>query len=167
MKKKRKDFGVGRTHGDTSGGNYHPVYRAYHHMLERCYKPNTKHYDKYGGKGVTVCDEWKNDYLAFKKWSLDNGWEKGLEIDKDILSKGLKTYSPSTCKWVTHKENCQYTFHKAGKTGFMGVTQDKRKYPNKSYFGQKTLLGVKHVTKLYHTAEEAYNALQQLINKDI
>ena len=148
-------------HGDTSNSNIHPIYRAYMHMKERCYKPNTKHYDRYGGRGVTICDEWKDDYLSFRKWSIDNGWKVGLEIDKDI--SGSKIYSPDTCKWVTHLENCQHTEHKVGKTGYKNVTQDKRKIPGKSYFGQKMVNGKKIVTKLFESAEDAFDELQKMI----
>lgn len=76
-------------------------YRA---MMDRCYNPRYKKWAYYGGKGVKVCDEWKNSYQPFLDWSLANGWEKGLQLDKDILGDGL-LYSPETCKWVTRREN--------------------------------------------------------------
>jgi len=153
-------------HGDTTDGRVHPIYRAYMHMMERCYKPNTKQFHNYGGAGVTVCNEWRESYQSFKEWSLENGWRKGLEIDKDILSGKDKIYSPLTCKWVTHIENCQHTNCSAGATKTKGITQDKRKIPNKSYFGQKSIFGRKIRTKFFHTPEEAFEELQILINKD-
>lgn len=76
-------------------------------MLERCYNPTCERYVCYGAVGVTVCDEWKNDYQKFLDWSLVNGWRSGLQIDKDIKGNG-KLYSPETCTWTTDKENMKH-----------------------------------------------------------
>ena len=84
--------------------NYH-IRGSYQGMIKRCYDPNNKSYPLYGGRGVIVCDEWKNNYQNFLDWSLANGWQKGLEIDKDIKGNGV-LYSPNTCCWVTKIENC-------------------------------------------------------------
>lgn len=74
-------------------------------MICRCYNKNHKTYKHYGGRGVKVCDEWRNDYQKFLDWSLANGWAKGLQLDKDIKGNGL-LYSPETCSWVTRIQNC-------------------------------------------------------------
>lgn len=90
----------------------HPIHNTWRGMLDRCYKVSCKRYKDYGGKGVTVCDEWKNDFIKFKDWALANGWQKGLQIDKDKLcyenNINPRIYSPSTCLWVTPKENSMY-----------------------------------------------------------
>jgi len=154
------------THGDSQSSKYRPIYRAWQHMIERCYKRYSHKYEQYGNIGITVCDEWldkKTGYDAFKKWSLQNGWEKGLQIDKDIKSTTFVTYSPSTCSWVLPVVNMQHRKVKIGKTGYSGVTQDKRKCPHKSFIGQKTIMRKKITTKYFHTAEEAYTALQEKI----
>lgn len=80
------------------------IYATYKGMMYRCYDKNNPAYKYYGGRGVEVCDEWKNSYQSFLDWALLNGWNEGLELDKDILGNGL-LYSPKTCKWVTHTEN--------------------------------------------------------------
>lgn len=80
---------------------------SYRCMMKRCYLKTDQAYKLYGGNGVSVCKEWIDDYYSFEKWSLDNGWAKGLVIDKDILGNG-KLYSPEMCKWATQKENSQY-----------------------------------------------------------
>lgn len=85
-------------------GNISEVYSAYMAMIRRCYNVADKYYPNYGGRGVRVCDEWLNDYMAFLTWSKNNGWRKGLEIDKDTVGDGL-LYSPTTCRWVTKTEN--------------------------------------------------------------
>lgn len=77
---------------------------AYYSMLKRCYDKNNKNYRLYGGRGVTVCDEWRNNYQTFLDWCLNNGWKKGLHLDKDIKGNS-KLYSPDTCIFVTPMEN--------------------------------------------------------------
>ena len=74
--------------------------KAYAHMMERCYNPKTASYPNYGGRGITVCDEWKKDNKAFFKWSIANGYCEGLSIDR-IDPNG--NYCPSNCRWVTNK----------------------------------------------------------------
>lgn len=88
-------------------GNWR-IYNSWKAMMDRCTNPKCKRYNGYGGKGVMVCDEWRNNYQNFYDWSILNGWEKGLQIDKDILGDGM-LYSPSTCKWVSQNENAMYT----------------------------------------------------------
>ena len=91
--------------------NYsNPLYAVYLGMKKRCYTPSTSGYEKYGGKGIKVCEEWKKDFSVFYKWSMENGYyydseeSRGqrLSIDR-IDSKG--DYSPSNCRWITLSEN--------------------------------------------------------------
>jgi hypothetical protein len=89
-------------------GNIKGIYGSYKKMISRCYNQKDANYKNYGRRGVSVCDEWRNDYQKFLDWSLVNGWEPGLEIDKDIKGNGL-LYSPSTCRWVTSLENMSCT----------------------------------------------------------
>lgn len=89
---------------------YNPIipalHKQYKHMMQRCYNPNNKSYKYYGGSGITICDEWRNNYQNFLDWALAHGWQKGLQIDKDKL--GGKIYSPQNCCLLTQKENNQY-----------------------------------------------------------
>jgi len=90
----------------THGMNRQPIHALWCDMNKRCRDTSNKHY---GGKGVTVCEEWRNDFIKFKDWALENGYEEGLQIDKDILCGELgiypKIYSPKTCCFITKSEN--------------------------------------------------------------
>lgn len=80
------------------------LYRRYAHIKERCYNPNSKSFYRYGGRGISICDEWLNNYQAFEDWALSHGFEEGLAIDR-IDNDG--DYSPENCRFVTLKENNQ------------------------------------------------------------
>lgn len=98
---KQSEINIGaKTHG-LSG---HPLYTVWSNMIGRCYDTKVKSYHSYGGIGITVCDEWRNDFKVFYDWAISNGWEKGLELDKDI--KGGNIYSPDYCLFVTREVNC-------------------------------------------------------------
>ena len=92
-------------HGMTRGGvKKSRLFNIYDNMVQRCYNPNNTAYIYYGAKGVTICDEWLNDSMAFFKWAKEHGYKDTLEIDKDrlcsILNITPKLYSPKTCEWI-------------------------------------------------------------------
>jgi hypothetical protein len=65
-----------------------------------------KSYNLYGGRGIDMCDEWKNSSDAFKKWAVSNGYQRGLELDRIDNDRG---YSPENCRWVTKTQNLRNT----------------------------------------------------------
>lgn len=73
----------------------------YNGMRLRCYNENNVNYKYYGGKGVTICDEWLLSFENFFDWAINNGYNENLTIDR-IDSE--KEYSPDNCKWSTKKE---------------------------------------------------------------
>ncbi len=85
----------------------HPLMRVWDAMIQRCYNPNSKCYKNYGGRGVVVCQEWR-EYIIFYRWAVENGWQEGLQLDKDIRGDGF-LYSPSTCSFVTRFVNNRNT----------------------------------------------------------
>lgn len=84
---------------------YNPLRSRYNHIKERCYNPNSVSYPRYGGRGITMCDEWLNDFGAFEKWCRENGYKRELQIDR-IDNDG--PYAPWNCRFVTNKENSQH-----------------------------------------------------------
>lgn len=77
----------------------HPVYDNYCGMKQRCYNPKHREYPLYGGRGIKICSDWLGKYGAIKFiiWSLENGYEDGLTIDRMNNDLG---YSPDNCRWV-------------------------------------------------------------------
>lgn len=84
----------------THGGRKTKLFGVWSVMRQRCNNANSKSYHNYGLRGIKVCDEWQNDFSAFQKWALYNGYEEGLTIDR-INNDG--NYEPSNCRWVSRK----------------------------------------------------------------
>lgn len=80
---------------------YRGLYISHNCMVKRCHDSKDKSYEYYGAKGVSVCSEWI-EYLDFKKWALDNGWEDGLVISRN---KDVGNYCPDNVKWETKFKN--------------------------------------------------------------
>lgn len=79
--------------GDKHGLSKHPLHNVWHGIKCRCYGKSSKGYNNYGALGVIMCDEWKNNFKSFYDWAISNGWEKGLQIDKDIKAKKNRSRS--------------------------------------------------------------------------
>lgn len=87
----------------THGTSLDPLYNIFKAMHNRCEDPKNPAYPRYGGRGISVCDEWSLENVhAFISWANENGWKKGLQIDRIDNNKG---YSPNNCRFVSSKEN--------------------------------------------------------------
>lgn len=82
------------------------LYYVWQKIKKRCYNPNDKAYKDYGGRGITVCDEWCESFSAFEDWALNNGYDPALSgtqcsIDRINNNEG---YTPENCRWVDYSE---------------------------------------------------------------
>ena len=104
---KEKRYGK-RTHGFS---HKERLYSLWLNIKDRCYNPNNNRYSSYGGRGITICDEWKNDYVSFRNWCMSNGYREeirdsgrnNLTIDRINVDGN---YEPDNCRFITNKENC-------------------------------------------------------------
>lgn len=88
------------THGMTGSR----IYRTYKNMKSRCYNPHVKCYEYYGGKGITICDDWLQDPQKFINWAISHGYNDNLTIERKDSNKG---YSPDNCEFITQSEQAR------------------------------------------------------------
>lgn len=88
---------VGKERMSTHGESKTKLYGVWLAMRRRCYLKSTSDYKNYGGRGIHVCDEWKDSFEAFRSWSLSHGYKDGLTIDR---RENDKSYSPDNCRWI-------------------------------------------------------------------
>ena len=91
-----------RGNGNLKHGKRHTrIYKIWCGMKARCENPKTTGYKNYGGRGITICQEWKNSFEAFYEWAMANGYADNLSIDRIDVNGN---YEPSNCRWATAKE---------------------------------------------------------------
>lgn len=91
---------------ETHGLSHTRRYRILRGMVQRCYNPKGSSYENYGGRGITVCDEWREDFIVFYEWAEDNGYSPALSIDRIDVNGN---YEPSNCRWASPKEQNRNT----------------------------------------------------------
>lgn len=84
----------------------HPLYTTWKGMVSRCHKPNTTRFSDYGGRGISVCDEWRNSFASFLSWVETSDYSPELSLERMDNDLG---YEPLNCKWATQKEQLRNT----------------------------------------------------------
>lgn len=143
----------------THGLRGHPLYYIYNGMMQRCYYSKNISYKNYGGRGVTVCAEWRENFISFYNWAISNGWndKDRLDLDKDKLAPNGKgvVYCPEFCSFITRKENCKY------RRGVRMVTYENKTQCLSQWCEDLNLDLKKIICRLYRkwTPERAFSTL--------
>lgn len=84
---------------------YSRLYRVWNAMKNRCHNPNDKSYKNYGGRGIIVCDEWRDDFVVFRDWALKNGYDEKAPRGESTIDRidNDRGYSPENCRFVDMK----------------------------------------------------------------
>jgi hypothetical protein len=128
---RNKDGRYTRKHGLSDSR----LYSIHSGMKGRCYRKTHSNYKYYGGRGIKICDEWlgKDGFIHFYEWAINNGYKKGLTIDRIDVNKG---YSPDNCRWTTRLKQCNNKRNNCYVT-FNGITHTTSEWSKLLGFGRE------------------------------
>lgn len=126
------------------------LYSIYNNMLTRCYNSNSRSFAYYGGRGITICDEWLHDFQAFYNWAISHGYRDDLTIDRIDVNGN---YEPNNCRWVTRAEQNRNTRQNHFIT-YNGETRTLREWANILNINYSTLIS--RIDTYGWTVEEAF-----------
>jgi hypothetical protein len=132
------------------------LYQTWQNMKSRCYYKKDRKYKNYGGRGITICDKWLNNFEAFRDWALSNGYTDNLTLDR-INPDG--NYCPENCRFITIQEQARNRTRKS-KYG-TGI----KKNSENSWTATMMKNGIVYKEGPFKTQEEAVEAHEKLNEK--
>lgn len=143
-----------------SGNN--PLYKKWAHMISRCSNIKSKDYSYYGARGIIICIEWRNNFKLFYDWAMDNGYVKGLEIDRIDVNGN---YEPSNCRFVSRSMQMINTslIHSNNTSGYRGVSFNKKE---NMFYANITMDKKLIFSKRFKTIDEAVIARNNFISEN-
>lgn len=127
------------------------IHKIWSNIKQRCFNKNNLRYQYYGARGITICDEWKEDFMSFYNWAMTNGYKDNLSIDRIDVNGN---YEPSNCRWATQSEQNANTRNRKNST-----TGQRNIYKIKNYF----LVIIKYKNKIIF--REKFSSLDEAINE--
>lgn len=121
--------------GENHGMSNSKIYDVWIDMKKRCYDPQRDDYKNYGGRGVEICNEWKNSFTTFYNWALTSGYDDALTIERIDVNGN---YEPSNCTWATRKEQANNKRNNHFLT-FDGKTQTVAQWSNELGINENTI----------------------------
>lgn len=141
------------------GQSNNRIYHIWENIIQRCTNKTGRDYHAYGGRGIQLCDEWRNSFKVFHEWAISNGYKDSLTIDR-IDNNG--NYEPSNCRWATYKIQARnkQILSSANTSGYRGVYFHKqcKKFVASIRYGEKR----KHLG-LFKEAKEAAKAYDKYV----
>lgn len=139
----------------------HRLYNIWANMKNRCNNKESKNYKNYGGRGISVCDEWINNFILFYNWSLENGYKNDLTIDR---INHFGNYEPSNCRWVNREVQNQNTrkLYSHNTSGYRGVYFNKK---SNSWKSQISIDGKQRSLGYFNTALDGALAYDNYITE--